>query len=425
MEEQLLHTPEGVRDIYDAECARKQKVEEKISHVFSLYGYRDIETPTFEFFDVFSKERGSVSSTDMYKFFDRDNNTLVLKPDMTPAIARCAAKYYNDETMPIRLCYRERTYVNGSSYKGSLKEVTQTGAELIGDDTPQADAEMIVMLVSALKETGLSDFQVELGDVEFFRGLVEEAGMDPETQETLRELIDQKNYFGVEELIDSQTMPDDLGAVLLKMPDLYGSLEEILKVRSLISNSRARQAIERLEEVYSIIEDYGLAEYVSFDLGMLSKYQYYTGIIFKAYTYGTGQYIVTGGRYDKLLTQFGKDSPAVGFAIVIDQLMLALNRQGIDIPLDMPYTILLYCKEQTKTAIMMAEHLRNNDIKTAMICKKDRDDLSEYLSYAERSGFPCLICISDDGQKITVKDLTNNDSHEMGISEFMENGEDK
>ena len=208
MAAELFHTPEGVRDLYDKECARKLAVSERISQVFHLYGYQDIETPTFEFFDVFNKERGSVSSREMFKFFDRDNNTLVLKPDVTPAIARCVAKYFMEETLPVRLCYRERTFTNNTSYQGRLKEVTQTGVELIGDDSSTADGEMIAMVIDGLKASGLKEFQVEVGQMEFFRGLVEEAGMDEETEEILREQIENKNYFGVEELVSRRNLPD-------------------------------------------------------------------------------------------------------------------------------------------------------------------------------------------------------------------------
>lgn len=183
MNHQLLHTPEGVRDIYGSECARKLAVQEKILQVFRLYGYEAIETPVFEYFDIFSKERGSVRAQEMYKFFDRDNNTLVLRPDMTPSIARCAAKYFMEEENPIRLCYVGPSFINSSSYQGRLKEATQTGVELIGDDTCQGDAEMIAMVIQSLKEAGLTEFQVELGQVEFYRSLTEEVGMDEETRE--------------------------------------------------------------------------------------------------------------------------------------------------------------------------------------------------------------------------------------------------
>ncbi|MCI6731069.1 MAG: ATP phosphoribosyltransferase regulatory subunit, partial [Lachnospiraceae bacterium] len=342
MNNQLLHTPEGVRDIYDKECARKMAVQEQIQKVFYLYGYQNIETPVFEFFDIFNKERGSVGSREMYKFFDRDNNTLVLRPDITPSIARCVAKYYMDETGPLRLCYLGQTFINSTSYQGRLKQTTQTGVELIGDDTSDADGEMIAMVIDALKAAGLKEFQVELGQVEFYRGLVEESGIDEETQNQLRVLIENKNYFGVEELLNEHTMTPELKRLFLKLPELFGDIEQIRIAKSMTTNPRALAAIERLERVQDILDGYGLGDYVSYDLGMLSKYSYYTGIIFKAYTYGTGDYIVTGGRYDKLLEQFGKKAPSVGFAIVVDQLMLALSRQKIDIPVNMANTIILY-----------------------------------------------------------------------------------
>ena len=123
----LLHTPEGVRDIYGEECKRKLLIEDKLQKVFRRYGFQHIQTPMFEFFDIFNKERGTVPSKDMYKFFDRENNTLVLRPDITPSIARCVAKYFREEKLPIRLCYLGDTFINNSSYQGKLKEVTQLG----------------------------------------------------------------------------------------------------------------------------------------------------------------------------------------------------------------------------------------------------------------------------------------------------------
>ena len=254
MNNQLLHTPEGVRDIYAEEYARKLAVEQKIQHVFSLYGYQSIETPVFEFFDIFKKERGSVGSQGMYKFFDRDNNTLVLRPDMTPPIARCVAKYYMDETKPLRLCYLGPTFINGTSYQGRLKESTQTGAELIGDDTADADAEMIAMVIDALKETGLKEFQVELGQVEFYRGLVEESGMNEETQEQLRILIENKNYFGVEELLKGQSLDENLSKAFAELPQMFGSAEVLEKAKSLTTNPEALAAVSRLEEIYEILK---------------------------------------------------------------------------------------------------------------------------------------------------------------------------
>ncbi|MEH2929033.1 ATP phosphoribosyltransferase regulatory subunit [Candidatus Ventrimonas sp. KK005] len=407
MDRQLLHTPEGVRDIYAEECARKLAVQKKIQNVFRLYGYQDIETPVFEFFDIFKKERGSAGTREMYKFFDRENNTLVLRPDITPSIARCVAKYFREETGPLRLCYLGSAYLNTVSYRGRLHETTQTGVELIGDNTSDGDGEMIALVIDALKAAGLQEFQVELGQVDFFRGLVEEAGMDGETQEQLRELIENKNFFGVEELLSRQSMSEEQKQVFLKLPELFGNIEQIRLASTLTSNQRALRAIDRLERVQEILDIYGLGDYVSYDLGMLSKYSYYTGIIFKAYTYGTGEYLVTGGRYDKLLIQFGKDAPAVGFAIVVDQLMLALSRQKIETDVFMVDTIILYEPSARETAILLAGHFRQGNTPVQLIRKPDGKSVTDYVSYARRHGMASVLYLSGSGDEVSEYMVVN------------------
>ncbi|MEI3188014.1 MAG: ATP phosphoribosyltransferase regulatory subunit [Lachnospiraceae bacterium] len=399
MNNQLLHTPDGVRDIYGDECTRKLAVQEQIKNVFHLYGYQNIETPAFEFFDIFKAERGSVDSREMYKFFDRENNTLVLRPDITPSIARCVAKYFMDEQLPLRLCYLGSTFQNSTSYRGRLKEATQTGVEMIGDDLIDADAEMIAIAIDALKATGLKEFQVELGQVDFYRGLLEEAHMDEETQDQLRELIENKNYFGVEELLSEQTMSPELKRLFLKLPELFGDIDQIRLAKSMTSNLRAVRAIERLEKIQEILDSYGLGDYVSYDLGMLSKYSYYTGIIFKAYTYGTGDYIVAGGRYDKLLEQFGKNAPAVGFAIEVDRLMSALSRQKICTKTDDVDTMILYEESARAEAIRMAGELRAEKKSVQLLRKDSLHSFSEYLACASRQKIKSLIYLDGDGKR--------------------------
>ena len=166
MNNRLLHTPEGVRDIYGKEYARKLAVEQKLQNAIHCFGYEDIQTPSIEFFDVFSKEIGTTPSKELYKFFDKEGNTLVLRPDFTPSIARCAAKYFMEEKVPLRFSYNGNTFTNTSNLQGKLKEVTQMGAELIGDPSVEADAEVISMVIEALKSTGLTRFQVTIGEVD-------------------------------------------------------------------------------------------------------------------------------------------------------------------------------------------------------------------------------------------------------------------
>ena len=357
--ERIFHTPEGVRDICQEECRQKLLIQKKIRRIFHLYGFQDIETPTFEFFEVFSREVGTTPSKELYKFFDREGNTLVLRPDFTPSIARCAVSCFPLNMEPVRLCYAGNTFVNNSSFQGRMKEATQMGAERIGDSSSDADAEMLAMVVNCLLETGLRDFQISVGEVNFFKALLEDAKKDDEMERKLRELISNKNNFGVEELIRGQNLPKELENAFFQLPYLFGDAEILKKAKKLTSNQRAIRAIHRLEEIYEILKCYGYENYVTFDLGMLSKYRYYTGIIFQAYTYGTGEPIVKGGRYDNLLEHFGKAAAASGFGISIDQLMLALSRKNIPVTVPEEEEIILsYTIENRRDAIVQAVNLR-------------------------------------------------------------------
>ena len=358
MSRKLVHTPEGVRDIYGDEKAKKTIVERLLHEIIEGYGYRDIQTPTFEFFDVFSKEVGTTPSRELYKFFDKEGNTLVLRPDFTPSIARCAAKYFMEEDVPIRFCYQGNTFTNTSDLQGKLKEVTEMGAELIGDASVQADAEMISMTIEALCHAGLSDFQISIGNLEYFKGICAEAGLDEETELELREYISGKNYFGAEELLDRIHVEQKDKELLLKVSELFGTAAILADAKNAATNERSRNAIDRLEKVYQVLCDYGVEKYVSFDLGMLSKYNYYTGIIFKGYTYGVGDAIMKGGRYDNLLGRFGKEAPAIGFVIVVDDLLAAMSRQQIHIS-GIDGCVKIYYKESDfKAKLQEAKELR-------------------------------------------------------------------
>ena len=358
MIQKILHTPEGVRDIYNDECEKKLILEKHLRQVLNSYGYRDIETPTFEFFDVFSREVGTIPSRELYKFFDREGNTLVLRPDFTPSIARAASKYFMDEEKPIRLCYLGNTFVNNSSYQGRLKENTQLGAELIGDSTPEADAEIISMVINTLLRAGLKDFQISVGHVQFFSCLAEEAGLDDQTGEELKQLIKNKNTFGVEKLLSEEEIRPELKKIFTALPSLFGGEEVLSRALDMSKGTKAVQAVMRLREVLDILKIYELEKYVSFDLGMLSSYMYYTGIIFRGYTYGTGDAVVKGGRYDNLLSHFGKEAPSIGFVVVLNQLMNAMSRQKVEILPEHGRYLILYRKSERKEAICKAMDYR-------------------------------------------------------------------
>lgn len=386
MRKQLLHTPEGVRDIYNEECEKKLVLQERLHKVLNTYGYHPIQTPTFEFFDIFGKEIGTTSSKELYKFFDREGNTLVLRPDITPSIARSAAKYFTDEDMPIRLCYMGNTFTNNNSYQGRLKESTQLGAELISDGSVDADAEILSMVVDCLLSAGLKEFQLSVGHAEFFQGLLEAAGIAEEAEEELRSLISNKNFFGVEEFVETLELNAELKQLFAMLGNINTSGDDLQKAKQLSKNyPRILSALENLEGIVSVLEIYGITKYVTIELGVISNYQYYTGIIFAGYTFGSGEPIVRGGRYDKLLSYFGKEAASSGFAIVVDQLMMALSRQKLSIPVENHGELIVYTPDHRSEAIQIAKEHRSHGLQVELIARDVAKTNEDYNAYADRN----------------------------------------
>ncbi len=326
MKNRLLHTPDGVRDLYNGEYKKKLWIQEQLHDVFMSYGCFDIQTPTFEYFDVFSNQVGTTPSKDLFKFFDKEGNTVVLRPDFTPSIARCVAKYYAPEEEPVKLCYMGNTFINSSDYQGRLKESTQCGVEFLGDGSANADAQMLSMVVDSLKAIGINEFQISVGHAGFFSALLQEGNVKETEEVIFRELLSNKNFLGVEEFIENLEVSDEIKHLFSLLAKFDTSSEDIKSARVWASHyPKVAEAIAVLDELYGILKEKGIDNYVSFELGMISDYQYYTGIIFAGYTFGHGEPIVKGGRYDKLLSHFGKDAPAIGFAFVVDQLLAAIK----------------------------------------------------------------------------------------------------
>ena len=404
--EKLLHTPEGVRDIYNVECGKKLALENRLKKTLHLFGYHDIQTPTFEYFDVFRKEIGTIPSKDLYKFFDKEGNTLVLRPDITPSIARVAATLFGEEDLPIRLCYTGNTFINHSNNQGRLREVTQMGAELIGDDSVEADAEMLAMVIESMLAIGLKEFQLSVGHLGFFQSLIEDAALDEEAQERVVELINNRNYFGVEEYLESIMEKRSSKEAFAALGNLVGGVEVLAKAKNIAPNSSGIMAVKRLEKIYDILALYGVEKFVTFDLSMTGNYGYYTGIIFRGYTFGTGDAVVKGGRYDHLLEKFGKTSASIGFAIVIDELMNALIRQKIRIVYTRKNAIILYDESRARDAIRLAKDFRAKAKNTELIKKSPEKGLEDYIRFGKEYYAGSLVYIKKSGEIIMVNLVT-------------------
>ena len=392
MKNQLLHTPEGVRDIYNEECERKIILEGRLLSVMKSYGYHPIQTPTFEFFDIFGKEIGTTPSRDLYKFFDREGNTLVLRPDITPSIARCASKYYMEQAIPIRLCYTGNTFRNNSSYQGRLKENTQSGAELIGDGSVEADAEMLALSAQLLQAAGLKEFQLSVGHADFLRGLFEAANLEEDVMEEIRNLLLNRNLYGVQEVVEQHVTDENLKQLFALLSDVMLDKDKITAAKAWAQDfPRVLKALTRLEQLDELLELYNIHKYVSYELAMISGFNYYTGIIFAGYTFGSGEAIVNGGRYDNLLKSFGKSAPSIGFAVVINQLMAALQRQNVRIPFENTTKWFIYSEQYRQDAIKDAQVLRSRGEQVELMPLTEQNTKDVYEKYAEENHIQDII----------------------------------
>lgn len=385
MNNRLLHTPDGVRDIYNSECRKIMKLSEKIHNQLIKYGCSDIKTPTLEFFNVYDSQNNAFDCRNMYKFFDKDGEILVLRPDYTPAIARCVAKYYKDETLPLRFCYEGNTFINQSDYQGRLKETTQCGAEYIGDSSSFADAEMLALVVDSLKSVGLDEFQLSIGHALYYEGLVKAASLSLNQEEEIKSLIVNKNFLELEKFIKTLDLENDLLALFEGLNTFSVDIDKLNELeKNAQKYDRVLFAIQNLQELYKLLKLYKIDEYVSFELGMISIHNYYTGMIFSGYTYGSGEPIVKGGRYDKLISRFGKDTPAIGFTIVVDQVMDALKNQSKQLEESYSTELLVFSEDRIEEAINIASKLRKDGKNIQTLMKNSNLSKEDYYEYAKK-----------------------------------------
>jgi ATP phosphoribosyltransferase regulatory subunit len=300
-----VHLPGGVQDYLPDECYNKRKVEEKIRNFFFLSGYDEVETPILEYFDVFAGIKTSIDQENMFKLIDPEGRILVLRPDITMPIARMVGTKLKDCALPIRLSYLGNVYQYGEIQICKQREVAQAGIELLGVDSAEADAEVIAMAIQMFLNLGLKEFQIDIGQVEFFKAIIKEAVLSDENTEEVHRLIDQKDMLSLERLLKELPISEDVRNLLYKLPQLYGDSSVLNEAMEISRNAEARAAVENIQQVYRILKGYGFQNYISFDLGMVQSFDFYTGIIFRGLTRDLGYPICGGGRYDMLVSEYG------------------------------------------------------------------------------------------------------------------------
>ena len=319
--------PIGTCDYLPGECGLKNAAEESILGVFKKNGYDRIETPSIEYADVFDFNRG-FPEENSFKLTDTDGSLLVLRPDLTMPLKRIVATKLKDSVFPLKLCYLGNSF-NLFSNEYRYREFTQAGLELIGEASYLADAEAVILAIEALKEAGLSGFLIEIGNTEFFKGILEECRLSESEEASLTRAVDRKNNPIIEEILKRAGVSDSLISVVTALSTLFGGREAIDKAYKTAKNKRSLSALEELKKLYGLLDSLGYGEYISVDLGLLNRADFYTGTVFKGLSGHFGAPILAGGRYDRLYTAAGSGFvPATGFAIGIKNLITALTRSG-------------------------------------------------------------------------------------------------
>ena len=327
--EKVWEIPYGTRDFLPREAAEKRAIETAIAEEFNRWGYDEIVTPTVELLDTLTAVSGSDMEPHMFKLFDKNNRTLALRHEMTTPIARVAASRMKEEKLPLKLSYISSVFRYEQTQTGRQCEFHQAGVELLGSDKPTTDAEIIALAVSVMKQAGLNDFIICLGQVDFINGLMKQCGIESKDKAKIRSAIEQRDLVGLNRIVDHTDISEDAKTKVKEIPLLHGGKDVLKKAYSMINNEQSRKALDNLSEIYTLLEAYNVAEYITFDLGVIRDFSYYTGMVFEAYTPGLGYPLCGGGRYDNMLTDFGTELSATGFAVGIERIMLALERHGL------------------------------------------------------------------------------------------------
>jgi ATP phosphoribosyltransferase regulatory subunit len=333
--------PHGVQDRFLVEAMRRRQAEAIIRDCFARWGYQEVIPPTFEYYENLAVGASPDLQQAMYRFFDPRGRTLALRADFTPQVARIVATKLLDQPMPLRCFYIGSLFRYEEPQAGRKREFTQAGVELIGADTSAADAEVVALAVATMEALGLQDFQVNLGQMAFFRTLTRGLGASALT--SIREAIDHKNTARLGDALAEADVTAERGNLLRRLPNLIGRREVLDEARALSfglpQEPEAVGAIDRLAETFRLLEAYGVADRVILDLGEVRGMDYYTGITFRGVAPGLGWPVLSGGRYDDLIAQFGQPLAAVGFGLGIERALLVQARQGLLPPATGPHVL--------------------------------------------------------------------------------------
>ena len=376
-----FYTADGFTDTLPGICAFKKKTEKELEELYRLHGYRQIETPGIEYLDIYSRP-GFVPEQNLYKMTDQKGRLLALRYDGTIPAARYAAgiKDFDPASLPLRFCYIENMFRFADSGGGKQNEFTQAGVELMGADGADADAEVIALAIKSALTTGIKDLQISVGQVRLYDGIARQLGLDESNKELIRDAISSRDTVTIEKTCDKLGLNAEGKNLLLMLSDAQGTYDIIDAFKSKVTDKEAVEALDNLKAILDALDEQGFLKYVSVDSGLLGgSVDYYTGVIFKGYTYEVGFPIISGGRYDNTVAVFGRQMGCVGFSLSLTLTLTALLRQGVSMD-EKPCDAIIGFKDGFRgKAYGQAAKLREEGLSVILdTTGKSKDALNEY-----------------------------------------------
>lgn len=394
-----LITPEGTRDLLFDESVARRTVEDKLQKLFKDYGYSEVITPGIEFYDVFMLKSRYFAQESMYKLSDGKGRLMVLRPDSTMPIARLAATRLKDEVYPLKLFYNQNIFRINPKDSGRDDEITQSGIEIIGGDTKRADMEVLNLATEALKTVETEDFRFEIGDSAFFKTLISKITDDEEETEHIRELIENKNLPELKNALKKYEDSDSVRAIF-ELPKLFGGEEVFERAEKIFKDGSTLAVLEDIRQAYNYLCTLGFKDKITVDFGLVNKANYYTGLLFRGYIHGYGMPVLSGGRYDALIGDFGASHPATGFAVNINAVAGALlNKNGAS--LGKTSEVLVYADIENLEQGFV--HCRNLIAKGIRAENSLHASLEEAKEYAARKGIPAIDVVDKAGKSERIR----------------------
>lgn len=381
MNKYATYTPEGTGDLLFEECDARRKVERELSVIFKARGYKKVITPTLEFFDVFNRESSGLEPESMFTLTDYRGRIMVLRPDSTLPIARIAATRLKGSSYPLRLYYNQRVFRRSPKFSGLSDEITQSGIELIGASGLRADLEIIVSATDVLERCGGADFSIEIGHAGFFKAISKSLKASFAVKSKIVELVETKNYAALNDLLD--TLEDsEASRVLRNLPRLFGGKDVIDEALESCKTEEEIVPLKYLATLYEKLAALGYKDRINIDLGLVHRNNYYTGVVFRGFIQGSGQTVLSGGRYDSLIGEFGKKLASTGFGVEIDALAQAMLKRG-EAPEKLKVDVLVFGEEGFEVEALA--HMRNLNTQ-GLICENCVEiNLEDAKAYARRA----------------------------------------